>query len=287
MPAQRANHRFRGAPLIGQGVLTVALPLGATLVFNQFTPMSALLILVLHLTSLTLILIYLGRGLPNTASQTPSTHSLRALSFGQAGQVLLNHMDVLVLGWLISPTEAGIYLIARRLTGLAGLAFDALRSASAPALAVAFKSGPARTIATRVNRIFLLAGLGGGGLLWIGAPFTLALFGATQALDAFHYLLLGALTPAIFGATGLLLVMGDLEGGHAKLVFALLPVSLSVLIWSSSFGITGLALGAAFVQMTMGAAAATFLMRHHGIRPGIFLQAGALENISRTKQNSK
>jgi len=271
--AQRANHHL-GKALAGQGILPAILPLGLSLVSTLFMPTSALLILGLHLSSLVLILLWLDRGLPKSTLATRPPDAPHALSLGQAGQVLLNHMDLLVIGWFTSPADAGLYLIARRLAGLMGLTFDALRSAVAPPLAIAFDLKAASILATQVNRLFLLTGLLAGSFLWLSAPYILPLFGASNAMVAFHGLLLGALTPAVFGATGVFMVMGDLERERSSLILALIPISLIALTWSSGFGITGLAFGTGVVQLVLGAGGAILLARRHNVRPGVFSSTG-------------
>lgn len=270
-----AAHRACGhmvKALSGQGVMRAVLPLFLSLILSLIQPVSTVSALLIHLISLCFILVWLLRGLPRDHATgnhaTPDRQSLHDLSLGQAGFTLLMHMDVLVLGWAVGPAEAGIYLIVRRISGLLGLVFDALRNAVGPSLSVAFHQQNALQTAAQVNRLFLLVGGTAAVALVVSANYVLPLFGAGQATVVFYWLLLGGITPALFGAAGLLMSMGGLERLRLWHIASLLPVSAIVLIWASTFGIVYLAMASAMLQWALGAGGAIALHAQFGIRPG-------------------
>ncbi|MCF6314888.1 MAG: hypothetical protein L3J30_01070 [Marinosulfonomonas sp.] len=270
-----AAHRACGhmvKALAGQGVVRAVLPLFLSLTLTLTQPVSTISALLIHLVSLCFILVWLLRDLPRghaTGNLTkPNRKSLRDLSLGQAGFTLLMHMDVLVLGWVVGPAEAGIYLIVRRISGLLGLVFDALRIAVGPSLSVAFHRQNVLVTAAKVNRLFLLVGGTAAAVLVLAADYVLPLFGAGQATGVFYWLLLGGLTPALFGAAGLLMSMGGLERVRLWHIASLLPVSAVVLAWASTFGIADLAMASAVLQWMLGAVGAIALHMQFGIRPG-------------------
>ncbi|PHQ98836.1 MAG: hypothetical protein COB39_07230 [Marinosulfonomonas sp.] len=270
-----AAHRACGhmvKALAGQGVVRAVLPLFLSLTLALTQPVLPISALLIHLISLCFILVWLLRGLPRdrTAGNLAKLNrqSLRDLSLGQAGFTLLMHMDVLVLGWVVGPAEAGIYLIVRRISGLLGLVFDALRNAVGPSLSVAFHRQSASETAAQVNRLFLLVGGVAAAVLVLAANAVLPLFGAGQATVVFYWLLLGGITPALFGAAGLLMSMGGLERVRLWHIASLLPVSAIVLVWASTFGIANLAMASAMLQWALGAGGAIALHMQFGIRPG-------------------
>lgn len=261
--------------LVGPGVLRAGLPLILTLTIFFFQPISSVSALLIHLISLCLILIWLLAGLPRDRGkkqqQQQNRRALRDLGLGQIGHVLLTHMDVLVLGWVVGPIDAGIYLIVRRIAGVLSLVFDALRSAFAPTLSVAFHQNGAADVAVNVNRMFLLVGGAIGAGLILSAQLVLPIFGVGQATVMYYWLVLGGITPALFGATGLLMMMGDMEKLRLALIASFLPVSFIVLVWTGTIGTTELAIAVAMLQLALGACGAILLRARHGIRPGVFL----------------
>jgi O-antigen/teichoic acid export membrane protein len=182
---------------------------------------------------------------------------------------LLLHLDVLVLGWVAGPEEAGYYLIARRLAGLAGLVFEALRSAVTPACAIGFRRNRARHTGQRINRLFLIAGAATGLVLAVLAPVVLPVFGADRALWVFYLLLPGSLTPAIWGASGLMMSIGGMEEARFRMVAMVLPAGVVLLALAGGRGIAELALMASVLQWIPGIAGAVALYLRHKIRPGM------------------
>lgn len=270
-----AAHRACGhlaKALMGQGVLRAVLPLILSIILSLIQPVSAFSALLIHLFSLCAILIWLRRGLPRDPARrhhkAPNQQSLRDLGMGQAGFTLLMHMDVLVLGWIIGPAEAGVYLIVRRISGLLGLVFDALRNAVAPSLSVAFHHGRALEAATKINRLFLFVGGAAAVALVLAADIILPLFGAGYATAVLYWLILGGIVPALFGAVGLLMSMGGLEQTRLWHIAGVLPVSAIVLTWAARGGIVDLAIATAMMQWILGAGGAIALHARFGIRPG-------------------
>lgn len=270
--AQRAcGHLLKS--LTGPGLLLAAMPLGFCGLLTMIQPLSSVAALLIHLMSLCLTLIWLRRGIPkdlNRKHRKQTDHqALRDLGVGQVGHVLLTHMDVLILGWTIGAIEAGIYLIVRRIAGLLSLVFDALRSAVAPKLSVAFHQNRADDITLGVNRLFLFVGVGVGLFLAASAEFILPIFGAENAIQIFYWLVLGGISPAIFGATGLLMMMANMERSRLYLIAVLLPISILTLLWAAQYGPTDLARATALMQGLLGASGALILQARHGIRPGL------------------
>ena len=260
--------------LTAQGLLRALLPLAATLGFATLWPLSFTAIISLYFGSICLLLPDLLRRLPRPRWRRVTSgegQTLRSLWGAQAGGQILAHLDVLVLGWMLSPVEAALYLVARRCAGLLALVFDGLRAALAPRLASSFPEPRAfSALSARVNLGFLLIGAGGAGTLVLAGPFLLPLFGSAfaPALPAFLWLVLGQTAPALFGATGMLMVMTDMERARARLAWALMPFGTLFLIWGAAGGITRLAMAAAGLQLALGAASAILLALRHGVLPG-------------------
>ena len=271
--AARARGQI-GRAMLAQGALKAAFPALALLALLRHWPPGPGLVLAGFCLGLLPLLAGLAWRVLPPAAPRPETRGLRHIWGAQAGTLLLGHLDVVILGWVLSPLEAAGYLLARRLVGLLAMLFDGLRSALAPRLAQAFAvPGAFPPLAARVNLAFLLLGGGAALLLLMAAPLALGLFGpagldpATQA--AFLWLLLGQAAPALFGATGMLMVMSDMERLRARLVWGLLGLGLPALVLAGGWGAPGLALATATLQLGLAALSALGLALRHGILPGL------------------
>lgn len=260
------------AALSSQTLLRAALPLCATLIYAQIADLTLAIALWIYAVG---VVLCLPVAWPKTAPAEPyrvDRTALRALSLSQAGWMLLSHLDVIILTLLASPTQAALYLVARRLAGLLALLFDALRSALAPALSVAYHRGEGfGGLAARTNLGFFLIGGGAATGLAVLGPLALPLFGPQfqAAGGVLIWLTLGQSAPALFGATGMLMTMTDMERPRAVLLWLAIPLSAAAQLYGASQSLHALAVTTALTQLAFGGVCAAVLAHRHGILPGL------------------
>ena len=258
--------------LFSQTVLRAMLPLAACALYTQFAQLTLSTSLWIYTTG---VLLCLPLAWPQSAP--PEAYkldraSLNALTTAQAGWMLLRHLDVIILTLVASPSQAALYLVARRLAGLLALLFDALRSALAPTLSVAYyRRDGFGGLAARTNLGFFLIGGGAATGLAVLGPLALPLFGDTfqAATSLLIWLTLGQAAPALFGATGMLMSMTDMERPRAILIWCALPLSAAALLYGATHSLHMLAVATALTQLIFAAACAIALAQRHGILPGL------------------
>jgi len=258
--------------LVSQTLLRALIPLGASLIYVQFAPLTLSVALWIYATG---VLLCVPLAWPHSAPPLPyeaDRKSLNALTTAHAGWMLLSHLDVIVLAVLASPTQAALYLVARRLAGLLALLFDALRSALAPALSIAYHRREGfGGLAARTNLGFFLIGGGAATALVVLGPLALPLFGPefTSAAALLIWLTLGHAAPALFGATGMLMTMTDMERPRAVLIWIAVPVGALAQFYAASQSLLTLAMATALTQLVFAGACAAVLAQRHGILPGL------------------
>lgn len=187
---------------------------------------------------------------------------------------LLRYADLLILPWVMLPTVAMSYLIARGLAQLVPVVLDQLGERVTNTLARAFTAGSDPDFVSGAARTNL-------GFLLIGGAATLAVFGfgvhVPQAFNLnpshFHkflfWLTLAQAAPVVFGATCLLMNIAAMR--NETIGLSLIGV---VTVWSITvvFGLKGpqyLAQLYAYVQMAITAISAVMLGLRFGIWPGL------------------
>jgi len=273
--AQRASGNLIKSTT-GSGLFRAGIPLGLSVLLTLIEPVTSVSALLIHLAALVVIAGWLFIGLPKKQLHTKMNNvdqtALRDLGLAQMGYVLISHLDVLILGWVAGPIEAGIYLIIRRITGLLNLVFDALRNAFSPNLAVAFQQEQhPNKEAAYVNRAFLIAGGVTTVCLMLSGHYILESFRVSNAFGIYFWLLLANAAPAFFGATGFLMMMANMERLRLIFIATLLPFGIAILFWAGSFGVYELAMAYALLQFALGACGAIALRLRHNIYPSLLM----------------
>jgi O-antigen/teichoic acid export membrane protein len=150
-------------------------------------------------------------------------------------RVLLNHVDILLIGILVGTTDAGIYAIASRVARLMTFGLTAGNAVAAPLISEAFarrRSGDLQRVSTFVARVATASSLAIGLVLVISRSFALGLFGAAFEVGGGVLLILaiGHLVNAFTGPVGLLLNLTGHQNANARIsgVVTLLNAILNV-----------------------------------------------------------
>lgn len=160
-------------------------------------------------------------------------------------ETLHQNLDVLLAGICLSPYEAALYLIARRLMNCVNLLLDALRHVAGPKLASAMSSPEKlQFIARSVGQMFVFL----GALAWIGllvmAPIVLVVF-FSDYQEAYSILIwrsLAVLGIILTGPSGVTMMMTGLERARAVVLLLSLAGGAGFMFWSAmTYGVIGLA----------------------------------------------
>lgn len=196
--------------------------------------------------------------------------------FVMAGtQVLLNRVDVLMLGWLADTTVAGVYAVASRTAGLTGFALIAINAAFAPMISSLYTRGEMERLQAMVTTAAWWTTIVAVAIalpLFALSGFALALFGegfASGAL-ALRILLLGQVVSSAAGSVGYLTLMTGHERQAAYIfgVAAIVNVCLNGIL-IPILGMNGAALATSLTMAGWNVAFAIFVWRRLKIVPGV------------------
>lgn len=268
-----------GEESVRAGILTGALPvllsLSAVLVAAEFRPVQFDLVLSLHALALAAGLVLASRRLPQLrwTGDLPKARVF-ADSMAQSGTILYRNIDIVVIGLVLSPVEAAIYLIVRAVALLLDLVFRALSGALAEPIALSYRTGNRLLFvaqAARANLGFLLIGGAGALLLFVATGPVLQVFGiaASEGRQPLVYLIVAQAAPAVFGATHLIMAVTNLDGVRAWIVWAAMPLALIATFAAARDGIASLAATYAALQVGIAAVSAAIVALHCGIWPGL------------------
>lgn len=234
--------------------------------------------LIAHAATLALILHWLRQALPaglDSAAPEYRTRQWIAAGLGisaVAGQfLLLNRIDILMLGAFIGNREVGIYSVATRLAWLVTFLLDAAGIIGAPLIAELHARGDRRGLQRLVRLLTNAGSLFGvlllGLLLALGGPI-LGLFGPEfpAGWAALAILSGSQLLNALTGPSGYLLTMTGHERALGLLLAFCLPVN-ALLNWLliPRYGMAGAAAATAIVLALLNLATVALVRRKLGI----------------------
>jgi O-antigen/teichoic acid export membrane protein len=200
-----------------------------------------------------------------------------AIVLGLTGgsQLILQRSDVLMIGWLMTAADAGVYVVACNVAELVLFPFLAVSSIVAPAFATHHARGEQPELAAfmRTTTLTTLAGsLLIGIPLFILAPRILAMFGPefVEGVGAARILMVGICLRAVIGPSHLMLTMtgherqalwglGCAAGANVTLNFAMIP----------AFGIEGAAAMTTLSLLGSQIAMAVMAWQRIGIAPAL------------------
>lgn len=205
--------------------------------------------------------------------------TLSAISFGAIGgvQAINGNLDILMVGALAGPAEAGLYRAATSLAAITSFGLVVVNLVIMPKIAALHKTfdhAAMQAVITRsVNLISLLA-LAGAAFLYFVGPFVIAtLFGAgySGAYWALVILAAGQFANAVFGPVALVLNMTGLEKltliGVGLSTIANIILNLALV---PQYGIEGAAIATATSMFLWNATLAVTLRAKTGLNSSIF-----------------
>jgi O-antigen/teichoic acid export membrane protein len=216
---------------------------------------------------------------PAASSKDQQTWRRAAIPlFFMAGtQILLSRADILILGWLVDTTAAGIYSVASRTAGLTGFALGAINAAFAPMISALYTRGEIERLQTMVTAAAwwtMTASLAIALPLFVLSEFALGLFGEAfvSGAPALRVLLLGQVVSSAAGSVGYITLMTGHErqaafifctaaGANALLNVMLIP----------PLGMSGAALATSLTMAGWNVAFGIFVWRRLRIMPGVLM----------------
>src|SRR4051812_3671835 len=204
-----------------------------------------------------------------------------ALILGLSGgsQLLLQRSDVLMIGWLMTAADAGVYVVACNVAELVLFPFLAVSSIVAPTLAVHYARGERSELASfmRTTTLSTLAGsLIIGIPLYVLAPWILRMFGPefVEGAGVARILMVGICLRAVIGPSHLMLTMT----GHERQALWALGCAAAAnitlnLVMIPAFGIEGAAAMTILALLGSQIAMAIMAWQRVGIAPPLLPRA--------------
>ncbi|MDN4988572.1 oligosaccharide flippase family protein [Bradyrhizobium arachidis] len=192
-----------------------------------------------------------------------------------ATESLLNRTGVMLLGWITSTKDAGIYSLAFNIALVVTLPRIAMNTLFAPAISNLNTRGDRagmQILITTISAWTFLAGLCIATLLFVLADPLLAWFGAGYEVGApaIRILLIAQVLTASAGSQLYVMTMTGHERSAAVLLASCTIVNAGVsAVLISAFGLNGAAIGTAVSLVIWNAVMALFLWRRLDLLPGI------------------
>lgn len=271
-----------GVALAGDGVIRPLLVLLVMAVCASYWPAGmhaagatlAYIVGTLGSIVLTMTFLHRRRFLPVAGDHECSTASVgqwNAVAFptmvANGSLVLLYSVDILMLGWLATTTEAGYYSIASKIALLVLFAMNAAQAIAAPMLSAAFATGrkdELRNVIRQMNFLAVIAAVPlSVGVIWFARPLLELLGeGYASAASCLQLLAFMQLLNVLTGAVGTILSMS----GHQSLLVRLLAFGLLVnailnLVLIPRFGAHGAAWSALFAHTAWNVAGVVLIRR--------------------------
>ncbi|HUU29728.1 MAG TPA: flippase [archaeon] len=267
--------------------LILALAVGAAYLFiaGQFNGTSALwCTLLAYVLSFGASSYWLGRSVSGPVKEArPLYHSRLWLTVGVgmlavSGQFLImNRIDILMLGLFAGKSEVGVYAVAARLAWMVTFMLEAVSAIGAPLISELFSKKSMVDLQRLVHRMIGVSALFSAalfGVLAFGGGFLLGIFGPefTAGYVPLAILAAGQLFNSLTGPLGLLLTMT----GHEKKLGALLFLALALNIILNyllipGYGMLGAAVATTAVNVLWNTASVVLVYRLLGIwsLPGV------------------
>lgn len=191
-----------------------------------------------------------------------------------AAETVLNRSGVLVLGWIGSNKDAGIYALAFSISFLVALPRTAVNTLLAPMISDLYVRKQHHQLQVLTAKIALWTLCTAAGIALVLAVFAdplLAWFGQSYeaGVPALRILLVGQVLAASCGSQLSIMTMTGCERGAALLLIPGALVNLLVsAVLVSLFGLAGAAIATMLILIVWNIAMAAFIWRHLDLLPG-------------------
>lgn len=287
---QSALRGFRRVPIseVPDRILRPILLAGVVLVAARGLGwrMAAETVILIHLAAMIIALatamFWLGRSIPKPVRASGPTYRDRewlSVSFPfvvlSATHLILNQVDVIMVGSILGTTEAGIYAVASRVAVLVLFALTAINVIAGPMISQlhAQKNILAlQHVVTLVARGSLVFSLGVGIALTLFGKDVLSLFG-TEFVEGYVALVIltsGQIANAAAGCVALLLTMTGHERGAALIMVLSIIVNIGLnAALIPIFGLAGAACATAFTTAMWNVMMLVHVRRRLGIQASV------------------
>ena len=187
--------------------------------------------------------------------------------------ILLTQMDILMIGHLLGPEQAGLYAPAAKIALLAIFPAVAIRARYGPMAARLYAEGKTDELQSRTGMATVLSALACGGVLAVivpGREFVLGLFGTAYlgGAEVIVILAVGYLVYSLMGAVEMFFLVGPFERANAAVAVATLGLNLVLnLVLIPAYGIEGAAMATAAAIVFRALVSTALIRRRTGILP--------------------
>lgn len=197
--------------------------------------------------------------------------------------LLMQRLDVLMLGSMVGTTPAGVYAVASRLSDFSVLGITAVNMVTTPMFAELYASGRKDEL-QRVIRLGSVAVvclcLPAILVAWVFGDWFLGLFGEQfrEALPALRIILIGPVVAMCMWSVGFLAAMTGNQTRSALLLALAVALNAGLnLVLIPRFGITGAAAASAIALASWHTAMVVLMRAKLGVDPTIFSMFGLLK----------
>ena len=274
-------HRYVPATALTELVQPVifALAIGALVLFGTVSAATALWIYVATMIAIAVMEgVMLRRAMPGPARDVPRrfdrrrwVETARPLFVAQLAIATLGLADVLIVGAVVGPVDAGLYAVATRIAVMGRVVNSGLESVVAPRIAHAWSRSDTETIQRTIDRAIrtsILPTLGFVVIASVLATPLLSIFGEqfVEARVVLWILLAGNVANALTGPSGYVVALTDSERVYA-VVMAAHAIVLVVLAWVLAHvgGIVAVALVQSCVTVSWNASMVVLARRRLGV----------------------
>jgi O-antigen/teichoic acid export membrane protein len=188
--------------------------------------------------------------------------------WSQLALAAMFNLDILLLGVVLGPVEAGLYAVAVRLSALTEFVHKGVENAAGPRIASAHARGNREELQRLVDSTILVSlpvTVGLSVVVLVGAPWLLQLFG-DEFTDAYSLLpfLLGAVAyNALTGPTGFVMAMAGPPRSYALLTLGhAAAFAIGVAVLASVVGVVGAAAARLLLSVSLNSMVAWWSWRN-------------------------
>jgi len=269
-----------------KGVLRSLLPLAVSvslIFFITHSLVSLLSVFVFSLWCLSCIaLIFLPRPLMDRATtiaiaeKEENKNVARSLFSANSGRIVMENMDILVIGFVLNPIVIGFYMVAHRISAIISIIYDPARVISSPKISVAYTKldrAELKAAASQANSLFLFGGAGMCLGVYLFAMPLIDFFGDSfhEAYPVLILRILAQLSFALSGPTGVFMTMTNFARERAIVVWSsAIFTGVATALGGAMSGLLGVSLCFTASVLLTNLVSACWVWKLLGITPAIF-----------------
>ncbi|MCA9912867.1 MAG: oligosaccharide flippase family protein [Anaerolineae bacterium] len=266
---------------VGQNVLMIVFAGAFTIVSGGLMNVQAITLLGLVLLLIAIYqIVMILRGLPPMSRGVKPAYDIGTwvrvslpMLLIRGFQVIMERVDIVVIGFMLGAVEVGIYNVASRGANLLSFSLSAVSAITAPRMSPLYNEGRLEELERIVKRAALFS-LAISGMFFLGllifSTFLLSIFGEVYIIgrNTMMILAVGQLVNAFAGQGGYLLHLTGHQNISGRIYFVSMVMNIVLnIVLIPIYGYEGAALGTAFTAIVQNVWIYIEIRRRLGINP--------------------